>query len=127
MENINENENLVEEKVLKGIRIGSDWVLRNDTYNLVLEQYGVKVNPRAKEGEIKESYGLISKTYHRTLQQALNHIINNTMYKVDLTDLKKVNAEIVKLQNSIVEFKKIVRLKEDTLEMIDENNNFNRK
>jgi hypothetical protein len=92
MENMNENQ--VEEKVLKGIRIGKDFVLRNDTYNLVLEQYGIKVNQRAKEGEPKESYGLISKTYHRTLQQALNQIINNTVYKLDLTDLKKINEKM---------------------------------
>lgn len=125
MENMNENQ--VQEKVLKGVRIGEDFVLRNDTYNLVLEQYGIKVNQRAKEGEVKESYGLISKTYHRTLQQALRHIINNTMYKVDLTDFKKINAQIVKLQNDIVNFKNITRLNEDTLEVIDEGNNFNKK
>lgn len=125
MENINENQ--VKEKELKGLRINKDWILRNDSMNLVLEQYGVKVNPREKDESKKESYGLISKTYHRTLQQVLNYIINNTMYKVDLSDLKKVNAEIVKLQNDIVAFKKIVRLNEDTLEVIDGNNNSDRK
>jgi hypothetical protein len=95
--------------------------------NLVLEQYGMKINPREKDESKRENYGLINKTYHRTLQQVLNYIINNTMYKVDLSDLKKVNAEIVKLQNDIVHFKKIVRLNEDTLEVIDENSNSDRK
>jgi hypothetical protein len=128
MENMNENQvKEVEVKELKGLRIGKNWILRNDSMNLVLEQYGMKINPREKDESKRENYGLINKTYHRTLQQVLNYIINNTMYKVDLSDLKKVNAEIVKLQNDIVHFKKIVRLNEDTLEVIDENSNSDRK
>lgn len=107
-----------EEKEIRGIRVGKDFVLYNDPMNLVLEQYGIKTNPREKDLTKQKSYGLINKTFHRTLQQAFNHIIEQTTYDFDFGDLDNVNKQLVELKKMVQEFKNCTKLKLDTLSVI---------
>jgi len=115
---VEEIEQVEEDKVRKGFYITKDWLLSSDPLNLVLEQYGYKVNPREKDLSKQRTYGLIKKTWHSNLQQVFNQIIDRSTYAMDFGDLKQVHKEIVELKNMVKEFKKISKLNKDTLSII---------
>jgi hypothetical protein len=87
----------------KGMIIGDNYFVTNDNLNLIVEEYGIKVNPKDKS----ENFGLKKVTYHRTLEQVLNHILENNIYNCDLSELKSVCLVIEDLRCEIKKFKDI--------------------
>lgn len=96
----------------KGIKIGDNYRIKPDTYCIVLEEYGYK-NPSPKnlklakeQGiELEKSYGLIRTTYHRTLQQVLNEILDNSVNKSDFKNLQQISDIVENLRKDFEEFK----------------------
>ena len=124
-----ELEEVKQEKENKGIRIGEKYILKADSLNLILEEYGFKgLSPkeakRAKdEGiEIKPTWGLIRQTYHRTLQQVLNYILDNnviTVIEEDIKELADVVQVVEKLSSEFKQFKHCTKLVKDSLKVIE--------
>lgn len=112
----------------KGIRIGNNYILRADTYNLVLEEYGYK-KPSPKDAKkakdegitIEPKWGLINTTYHRTLKQVLNSILDGEIMstiKDDIKDIKEISEVAEKLRSDFDKFDSCTKLNEDTLLVI---------
>lgn len=126
-----ENEELEEvkqEKENKGIRIGEKYILKADSLNLILEEYGFKgLSPKdAKKARdegiaIKPTWGLINQTYHSTVQQVLNHILDNniiTDVKEDIKELTEIVQVVEKLRSEFEEFKSCTKLVQESLKVI---------
>ena len=124
-----ELEEVKQEKENKGIRIGDKYILKADSLNLTLEEYGFKgLSPkdskRAKdEGiTIEPTWGLIGQTYHRTLQQVLNYILDNnviTAMQEDIKELADVVQVVEKLRSEFEKFKHCTKLVKDSLKVIE--------
>ena len=121
-----EEENQENER--KGIRIGDNYILRADTYNLVLEEYGFK-NPSPKDAKkakdegivLEPKWGLINTTYHRTLKQVLNSILDDEVIstiKNDIKDIREISEVAEKLRSDFDKFDSCTKLNEDTLSVI---------
>lgn len=124
-----ELEDVKQEKENKGIRIGEKYILKADSLNLILEEYGFKgLSPkdskRAKdEGiTIEPTWGLIRTTYHRTLQQVLNHILDDnviTAIEEDIKELTEIVQAVEKLRSEFEKFKNCTKLVKDSLKVIE--------
>lgn len=112
-------ENEQEEKELKGIRISENWVLSGDAMNLVLDQYGYKINKKEKDLSKQKTYGFIKRTWHSNLQQVFNYIIDRTAYGLDFGDLESVNSTLIELKNMVKDFKNCTNLNKSTLSVIN--------
>ena len=124
-----ELEEVKQEKENKGIRIGDKYILKADSLNLILEEYGFKgLSPkdskRAKdEGiTIEPTWGLIRTTYHRTLQQVLNHILDDnviTAIEEDIKELTEIVQVVEKLRSEFEKFKSCTELVQESLKVIE--------
>ena len=123
-----ELEEVKQEKESKGIRIGEKYILKADSLNLTLEEYGFKgLSPkdskRARdEGiTIEPTWGLLEQTYHRTLQQVLNYILDNnviTAIEEDIKELADVVQVVESLRSEFEKFEDCTKLVEDSLKVI---------
>ena len=117
-----------EEKEQKGIKIGDKYIIKPDTYCLILEEYGYK-NPSPKDAKkardegitLEPKWGLVRTTYHRTLKQVLDSILDNEVLdkiKENIKDIKEVVDVIESLRSNFDKFGKCTKLNKDTLEVI---------
>lgn len=125
---MNEEKEVVKE--VKGIKIGSNYILKNDTLNLVLETWGYK-NPSIKDLKaIKEQnikfepkWGLLEKHYFANIQQVFNYILEDKFIKgisePEMDELKKIVNIFDTVRGMFTEFKNAVKLDEDTLKVIE--------
>ena len=106
----------------KGIKIGTNYILRADSMNLILEEYGFKVNPRGKTPEEKEpKWGMTNKNYFRTVQLVFNYILDNEVITTgvsELKELKEIVQVVENLRSEFIIFKNCTKLNEDTLSVI---------
>jgi len=109
----------------KGIRIGEKYILKSDSLNLILEEYGFKgASPKDSkkardEGIILEpKWGLIGQTYHRTLQQVLDYFLDYSIINADVDALKELVQVVEQTRSEFKQFKNCTRLVEDSLEVI---------
>src|SRR5574344_699288 len=117
----------IQENESKGIKIGEKYILRSDSLNLILEEYGYK-NPSPKDAKkakeegitLEPSWGLVRTTYHRTLKQVLNQILDNNIINSDIKELQDIVQVVEKLRNEFNAFKNVVKVDEDTLEVISD-------
>ena len=120
-----EEENQEESK--KGIKIGDNYILRADSLNLILEEYGYK-NPSPKDAKkakdegivLEQSWGLTRTTYHRTLKQVLNYILDNSIINADIQELQDIVQVVENLRNEFDAFRNVVKVDEDTLRVISD-------
>lgn len=124
------NEENVNAKKEKGIKIGDNYILKNDTLNLVLETWGYKNPPKKELKAIKEQniefepkWGLLEKHYFANIQQVFNYILEDKFIKEisesEIDDLKNLVNVFDTVRDMFTEFKKAVRLDEDTLKVIE--------
>ena len=117
-----------EEKEQKGIKIGDKYIIKPDTYCLILEEYGYK-NPSPKDAKkardegitLEPKWGLVRTTYHRTLKQVLNSILDGEVLdkiQENIKDIKEVVAVIESLRSDFDKFENCTKLNEDTLSVI---------
>lgn len=121
-------EEVKQEKENKGIRIGEKYILKADSLNLILEEYGFKgLSPKdAKKSKdegiiIEPTWGLINQTYHSTVKQVLNHILDNniiTNIKEDIKELAEIVQVVEKLRSEFEEFKSCTELVQESLKVI---------
>lgn len=112
---------------MKEIKIGDKYILKSDSLNLILEEYGFK-NPSPKDAkeareqgiELEQSWGLIRTTYHRTLQQVLNYILDNSIINADIQELQDIVQVVENLRNEFDAFRNVVKVDEDTLRIISD-------
>jgi hypothetical protein len=124
-----ELEEVKQEKENKGIRIGDKYILKADSLNLTLEEYGFKgLSPkdskRARdEGiTIEPTWGLIGLTYHRTLQQVLGYILDNNVIATieeDIKELTDVVQVVENLRSEFERFKYCTKLVGESLKVIE--------
>ena len=116
-----------EEKQEKGIKIGDKYIIKPDTYCLILEEYGYK-NPSPKDAKkardegitLEPKWGLVRTTYHRTLKQVLNQILDNNIINSDIKELEDIVQVVEKLRNEFNAFKSVVKVDTDTLRVISD-------
>ena len=115
----------LKQKEERGIRIGDKYILKADSMNLILEEYGFKGTSPKDLKRIKDEgitvepvWGLVKTTYHATLEQVLNNMLNGEIIETDIRDLREVVQVVEKLRSEFEEFKNCTRLKTDTLEVI---------
>ena len=104
----------------KGIKIGEQYLLKSDRYNLVLETYGYKKSrPKAKGEEPETNWGLISTQYFANLKQVLELILRNTVNKgVNLDELTQVVNMVENFRKDFEQFKNITQVNGDTMEIV---------
>lgn len=118
----------MEEENKRGLKIGDNYILRADSLNLILEEYGYK-NPSPKDAKkakeegiaIEPTWGLINQTYHSTVQQVLNHILDNniiTDIKEDIKELTEIVQVVEKLRSEFEKFKSCTELVQESLKVI---------
>ena len=111
----------------KGQKIGKNYILRADSLNLILEEYGYK-NPSPKDAKtakeqgmvLEQSWGLTRTTYHRTLKQVLNYILDNNIINTDIKELQDIVQVVENLRNEFDAFRNVVKVDEDTLRIISD-------
>lgn len=90
----------------KGIKFGDNFIMSFDGLNIVLDEYGEKINKKTKE----KTYGLKKTTYHRTLEQAFNHLLNRKCYCLDTDDIKDIIKMLKEFRNDFIKFRKIIKV-----------------
>ena len=117
----------MEEENKRGLKIGDNYILRADSLNLILEEYGYK-NPSPKDAKkardegiaIEPTWGLINQTYHSTVQQVLNHILDNNIINTDIKELQDIVQVVENLRNEFDALRNVVKVDEDTLRIISD-------
>ena len=118
----------MEEENKRGLKIGDNYILRADSLNLILEEYGYK-NPSPKDAKkakeegivLEQSWGLVRTTYHGNLKQVLNHILDNniiTDVKEDIKELTEIVQVVEKLRSEFEKFKSCTELVQESLKVI---------
>ena len=104
----------------KGIKIGEEYLLKSDRYNLILETYGYKKSrPKEKGGEPEVNWSLISTQYFANLKQVLELILRNTVNKgVNLDELTQVVNMVENFRKDFEQFKNITQVNGDTMEIV---------
>lgn len=81
------------------MRINDKWILRHDGNCWVVQK--IIINHDRVTKEIKEKY---SNTYHPTLIQACEYLINNSIYEENTTKyLKDLKQEIIKTRTMLID------------------------
>ena len=104
----------------KGIKIGEQYLLKSDRYNLVLETYGYKKSrPKAKGEEPETNWGLISTRYYANLKQVLEAILRDTVNEgVNLEELTQVVNMVESFRKEFEELKKVTKVTGDIMEIV---------
>ena len=104
----------------KGIKIGEEYLLKSDRYNLILETYGYKKSrPKEKGGEPEVNWGLISTQYFANLKQVLEAILRDTVNEgVNLEELTQVVNMVENFRKDFEQFKNITQVNGDTMEIV---------
>lgn len=104
----------------KGIKIGEQYLLKSDRYNLVLETYGYKKSrPKVKGEEPETNWGLISTRYYANLKQVLEAILRDTVNEgVNLEELTQVVNMVESFRKEFEELKKVTKVTGDTMEIV---------
>lgn len=102
------------EENIKGIKFGDNWILSSsDGMCLCVEEFGEKEYKRKDEnGEtiIVKSFGSKGKVYPRTLEQALNHILDKEIYNCNFSDLENIVRVVEDFRRKFEEFKYVTTI-----------------